>query len=186
MLTSFWNAGKITGFNNGIQKPSTQETTGPSFRYVIIYNEVVDAVKDLDSTRTGTKQRFVDILMEEDAFKEQNLRFLYESVSRRFPEPQLLNVSVVTNLCDTETPEEHEGPRTSEPEGPAPVEDRAKLSSSAETFNAVEHPRAVFIRTGDTEMIRYRYPTPKGAKQGEIVLRHAEQGKTRQNSKPNK
>jgi hypothetical protein len=158
---------------------------GPSFRYVIFYNDVVDVVHEADPNRPGPKQRFVDILMDEDAFKEENLKLLYLSVSRRFLEPQLLSVSVVTNLGDTETPEEHEGPHMSEPEGPIPPQRKEKSSrNAAEASNSIEHPSAIFIRTDRTEMIRYRYPTSKGTKLGEIVLRGAEPEKTKQDIKP--
>jgi hypothetical protein len=55
---------------------------------------------------------------------------------------------------------------------------------SMRASKGVEHPRAVFIRTDKTEMIRYRYPTPKGTKLGEIVLRSADSEKTKQVTKP--
>jgi len=160
--------------------PQSPERTGPSFRYVIIYNDVVDVIHEADPNRTGPKQRFVDVLIEGEAFTEENLRVLYYSLSHRFPDPQLLSVSVVTSLRDTETPEEHEGPHASEPEGPTPPQRKEKSSSNAaEVSNGTEHGSAIFIRTERTEVIRYRYPTPKGPKLGELVLRSADPEKAR-------
>src|SRR5262249_6751173 len=157
------SSGNLLPLQGSFGTPQRLEGIGPSFRYVLLYNDVVHVVHDADPNRSGPKQRFVDIPMDEDAFKEENLRILYQNVSRRFPEPQLLSVSVVTSLRDTETPEEHEGLRMSEPEGPTPPHRRKKSSPDpAETSNAIEHPSAIFIRTDRTEMIRYRYPTSKG------------------------
>jgi len=167
------------------QVASRHETSSSSFRYVIIYNEVVDAVHNLDSSRTGPKQRFVDVLMQEEAFSEENLRTLYQSISKRFPEPQHLSVSVVTNISDTETPDEHEGPHSSESGPPTPPKSNSGPSSDITVAsNGIEHPRATFIRTDKAEMIRYRYPTPKGVKLGEIVLRGPDSEKTKPDTKP--
>jgi hypothetical protein len=179
----FWSNGNFLPFEGSSRTSQGLEKIGPSFRYVILYNDLVDVIHEADPNRSGPKHRFVDVLMDEDAFKEENLRVLYLSVSRRFPEPKLLSVSVVTSLRDTETPEEHEGPHMSEPEGPTPPHRKEKSSPSAtEASNYIEHPSAIFIRTDKTEVIRYRYPTSKGAKVGEIVLRGPVPEKERQHT----
>ncbi len=159
-----------TGSGEGT--PRTRVIPRSAFRYVIIYNDVVDALQEMDPSRTGPKQRFLDILIEERAFTEENLRELYKNLSRRFPDPRLLTVSVVTNLTDTETPEEHDAPRMSEPEGPSPPEPGAHpRGENAPTPRFIGHPHAMFIRTDRTEIIRYWYPTPKGEKEEEILFR---------------
>ena len=90
-----------------------------------------------------------------------------------------MSVSVAVSLSDIETPEEHEGPLSSEPEGPAPPQRKRSPSFTAQTPIASGHPHAILIRTAATEFIRYWYPTPKGEKQDEIVLRGAETKKTK-------
>jgi hypothetical protein len=179
-----WSGGNPSPLEGSYKTPQKQERTAPSFRYVIVFNDVVDAVHEVDPNRTGPKQRFVDVLIDKEAFTEENLKLLYQSLSNRFPDPQLLSVSVATSLSDIETPEEHEGPHSSEPEGPAPRQREGSPSSTRQTPSAIGNPHAIFIRTAVTEFIRYWYPTPKGEKQDEIVLRGADPEKTKPANEP--
>jgi hypothetical protein len=80
-----WSSGNALPSESSNRTPQKQERTAPSFRYVIVFNDVVDAVHDLDPNRTGPKQRFVDVLIEEEAFTEENLRVLYQLLSSCFP-----------------------------------------------------------------------------------------------------
>ena len=179
-----WSGGNPSPIEGSYRTSSRQKRTAPSFRYVIAFNDIVDAVHEVDPNRTGPKQRFVDVLIEKEAFTEENLKSLYQSLSNRFPDPQSLIVSVATSLSDIETPEEHEGPGSSECEGPAPRRRDGPPSSTTQNPGAIEHPHAIFIRNAVTELIRYWYPTPKGEKQYEIVLRSAGPEKTRPANKP--
>lgn len=66
-------------------------------RYVIVYNEVFDS-----------KVRWLDIVIDEKQFNEENLRKTFELIKKRFPEPFAMNIEIHTNLETIETPEEKE------------------------------------------------------------------------------
>jgi hypothetical protein len=124
------------------------------FRYAIVRNEVAKT----------HPVRQVGILMEEGAFTEENLRFVYQLVVKRFPEPYEMDIWVYTSLVDVPTPEEVDAGGRSEMKNPPPVSGR---------------PTAVSVRNDYNEYINYYYPTPKGQENGRIVIRAPE----KQNSK---
>ena len=91
-------------------KQMAQRTNRSPFRYVIVGNEVIDD----SGTPPKDAYRYVEVLLDEKAFSENNLKELFRLVSKRFAKPKVLHVQVYTNLEDTETPEEREGAKMSE------------------------------------------------------------------------
>jgi hypothetical protein len=73
------------------------------FRYVIVYNDLLD---------TGIPNRYIQVLMDEKAFNEKNLRELFALLKNRCPQPKHLTVVVRTSLDTIETPEENEKARS--------------------------------------------------------------------------
>jgi len=96
------------------------------FRYVVVSNE-------LSSRRSNQQIRYVEILLDEEAFSPNNLRELFKLVSHRFKKPKRLDVQVYTSLKDVETPEEREAP---------------KMSGISDVGSSEIHPQAFFIRDG--------------------------------------
>jgi hypothetical protein len=78
------------------QQPS--ELFHSKFRYIILSTEV-QAIGD-------HQMRSVDVLMDGSAFSEENLKELFELLSKRYPEPQWMDASVLTSLEQVKTPEE--------------------------------------------------------------------------------
>ncbi|HZE71873.1 MAG TPA: hypothetical protein VE135_20380 [Pyrinomonadaceae bacterium] len=105
--------GNIAG---GVNKSMSQISNRSPFRYAIVSNEVIDD----SGTPPKDAYRYVEVLLDEKAFSENNLKELFKLVSKRFPKPKVLHVQVYTNLNDVETPEEREGPKMSEvPDDPS-------------------------------------------------------------------
>lgn len=104
-----------------------------SFRYVIFSN----LIQEFDDSKLNSRN--IDILMDEKAFSEDNLVKLFFMISKRFPEPEFLNVSIYTNLEQTSTPEEMDQGATSEKED---------LTSNHYSW-------AVYIRTDSNEFFNY-------------------------------
>lgn len=69
------------------------------FRYVIVYNEI---------SETSYPTRSVEVLMDEGAFNEGNLKQLFQLLDKRFPSPERLTVTVNTSIKTIETPEERD------------------------------------------------------------------------------
>ena len=65
------------------------ERHSAEFRYVIFSNDV---------GRDNAPYRSVGVLLDEAAFSKQTLRKLFYLMSKRFPEPQTLEVWVSTSL----------------------------------------------------------------------------------------
>lgn len=87
---------------------NSEQSYRAPFRYVIFNNEV------------DVGYRYVEVLLDERAFSEENLKQLFKLVSNRFPRPKVLHVQLYTNLEDAETPEERESGKASEqPDNPA-------------------------------------------------------------------
>jgi hypothetical protein len=116
------------------QNRKVDERHTSEFRYVILSNEVGGYDKP---TRT------VSVLLDETSFSENTLVKLFSLVSKRFPEPQRLQVWVSTSLWQLATPEEAAMPVISE-RGYDPHDDL--------------HPRALLMRQDGNELFRY---TPK-------------------------
>lgn len=72
------------------------------FRYVIAFNDVATPCKKCSSLR------FLTVLMDKEAFTDENLKKLFNLLSSRFPKPLDMSVSVDTDLADILTPEEKE------------------------------------------------------------------------------
>jgi hypothetical protein len=68
-------------------------------RYVIVYNNLVE---------TSLGGRYLEIIMDEKQFNEENLIKVFELLKKRFPSPDYLTIDVHTNLATIETPEERE------------------------------------------------------------------------------
>lgn len=66
----------------------------PKFRYLIITNQLVHS------------GRVVFVLLDRDSFSETNLREVFLLVSKRFPKPDQLSITVCTSLEQLPTPEE--------------------------------------------------------------------------------
>ena len=108
------------------------------FRYVVVYSELERSVK-----KGKYDTRFVDVLIDKRAFSVQNLRILFDLLSKRFPKPHTLFVTVYTDLEDIETPEEHERGRFSE------TTDSTDLPNEQDT--------AIFTREGRTKNVVINY-----------------------------
>jgi hypothetical protein len=104
------------------------------FRYIIYSNKINN---QLDN-------RSVGVLIDREAFTEENLTKLYYLISKRFPQPHWLRVGVSTSLWQITTPEEEDMPLISE-RGFDPHDDL--------------YPRAFMIREDGNELFRY---TAKG------------------------
>lgn len=72
------------------------------FRFVILSDEVYDATGKKDMTRS------MQVLMDDKAFSEENLTKLFKLLLKKYPKPNWMDVSVVTNLEQVATPEESE------------------------------------------------------------------------------
>ena len=105
------------------------------FRYIIHSNKIN---KQLNN-------RSVGVLIDKEAFTEDNLTKLYELVSKRFPKPEWLWLWVSTSLWQVVTPEEGDRPLLSE-RGYDPHDDL--------------YPRAFMIRQGGNELFRYTAQGP--------------------------
>jgi hypothetical protein len=110
------------------------------FRYVIVNNRTIGR-----SPRRMDGHRLVEVLLDDKAFSEDNLRELFKRVSRRFPAPRVLSVDVYSSLEDVKTPEEREGAQMSEgPDDPrADTYHRAlylRDNSGNEWFSYNPHP----------------------------------------------
>jgi hypothetical protein len=91
----------------GSQKLVKNKNKRAAFRYVIISNKV-------DNVDPNNSFRAVEVLLDEKAFSEENLKKLFLQVSKRYPEPEWLKIHVYTSLEQVPTPEESEQPAISE------------------------------------------------------------------------
>ncbi len=73
------------------------------FRYVI-----VAGVSDVDKyvNRNPSSILDLEVLIDDAAFNEKNLRYLFKLLSERFPNSKLLTIDVFTTLDAIKTPEE--------------------------------------------------------------------------------
>lgn len=74
-------------------------------RYVIVSNWLFDE-KEIPERR-------IEILMKPEQFNEENLICIFRKISKRFPSPTDLEITVHTDLATIETPEEREMPQSS-------------------------------------------------------------------------
>ncbi|MBS1811645.1 MAG: hypothetical protein JST84_26020 [Acidobacteria bacterium] len=71
-----------------------------SFRYIIVSNFARNGQDDI------YKYRIIQVLINETDFNAETLTQLNELVSKRYPSPENLHISVATNLDQLMTPEE--------------------------------------------------------------------------------
>jgi len=116
-----------------------RKTSESHFRYVIIENRLDE------DTKTEDKRRVVEVLLDKKAFSERNLRLLFQLVSKRFADDELLDVWVHTSLEQAPTPEERDKGGTSEDP------DR---STKRDYW-------AAYLRSTDDEYFRYSPPKDK-------------------------
>ena len=89
----------------GDLKPCPEPPRTP-FRYVITRDEVTESTYYPQGGKFRT--RGVNVLLDEKSFSESTLKQLFALISKRFPDPDGLRVTVYTNLEDMMTPEEGE------------------------------------------------------------------------------
>jgi hypothetical protein len=75
------------------------------FRYVIIDDDVQFGVREEEQKEVPVR-RFVKVLMDERAFNEANLAYLFKYLSNYYANPLYLGIEVHTNLMTLETLEE--------------------------------------------------------------------------------
>jgi hypothetical protein len=75
------------------------------FRYVIVDDQVQFGVKE-EAQEDVPVRRFVKVLMDERAFNEANLTYLFKYLSKFFDNPVYLGIEAHTNLMTLETLEE--------------------------------------------------------------------------------
>ena len=128
-----------------------REANSSSFRYVIIENRL-----DEDAN-PGEKRRVVEVLLDRRAFSEKNLRILFQLVSKRFADDDLLDVWVHTSLEQAPTPEERDAGATSE-----------DPDESTKHFYW-----AWYLRSSDDEFFRY---SPRNDKSGNRLIQLKSKG----------
>lgn len=116
------------------------------FRY-IIYEKSCD---DFGNPEAGIRR--IDLLLQEKAFSEENLKKLFAVLSEGYPEPQLLLIQVITNL------------EQARPEG------FPQISGGKDNPAAYIYHRASYQRDKNNEFFRYN-PNPPDRQMKTIVLR---------------
>ena len=132
-------------------KHMPQAVNRSPFRYVIVFNEVIDD----SGNPPKDAYRYVEVLLDEKAFSEETLKELFKLLSKRFPKPNAMHVEVSTNLEQVDTPEERQAGKMSEAPG-NPALDR--------------YPSALLIRQGGNELFRYT-PTAPNTDMKTVVLK---------------
>lgn len=124
------------------EKPHPAPPRSP-FRYVITRNQITDGTRYPEG---GTARfRGIDVVLDAKSFSEVTLRQLLELISKRFPEPADLLVSVYTSLDDVSTPEEAEH-----------ISPRGSLIE----LSAPEYAWAFYIRNSESEHFSYDTKEP--------------------------
>lgn len=123
-------------FGQATPKDTEIPQAGSAFRYVIISCDE----DDNESIGNPVRGRSVQILMDEKAFSEPNLRGLFLLLSKRFPRPVRLYVDVATNLAQLSTPEESDQGLNSNSESPIP---------------STDHYWAIYLRDQEIEFYRF-------------------------------
>jgi hypothetical protein len=116
------------------QQPS--EPFHSRFRYIILSTEV-HAIGD-------QQMRGVEVLLDSTAFSEGNLKELFALLSKRYPEPQWMDASVLTSLEQVRTPEEFD------------LYGRAQFSGAKSyPLHYDDYDLAIFMRHGEDHFFRY-------------------------------
>jgi hypothetical protein len=122
------------------EKPHPAPPKSP-FRYVITWNKITEGTRYPEGG--SLRSRGVSVLLDAKSFSEETLRRLLELLSKRFPDPDELLVSVYTNLDDVRTPEEAETPATGSMDLTAP-----------------KYAWAFYIRNSESEHFSYHTKDP--------------------------
>src|SRR6185369_960603 len=136
-------------------KPCPEPPQSP-FRYVITRSDITEGTHFPGGGKF--RARGVDVLLDEKSLSESTLKQLFALISKRFPDPAKLHVSVYTSLDDMMTPEEGEFIAT------ACTLDLAKL----------KFPPAFYTRDGEREQFVYRSKGMDGFFEKTVVLRGKE------------
>ena len=133
------------------KKSMSQGADRAPFRYVIVSNE-----GEGRRPKRGDGYRYVEVLLDERAFSENNLKELFRLVSKRFSTPRALHVQVYTNLEDVETPEEKE---------------KGKISETPFDPNLERHHQAFYLRDDEgNEWFTYN-PNPPDGETKKVILK---------------
>lgn len=151
-LTVFFQFASMLG-NNAVTVQSQQdrkldERHTAEFRYIITSNDVGGY---------DNPERSVVVLLDESAFSVENLEKLFRFISKRFPEPERLEMWVNTSLWQFLTPEEL---------------DAGLVSEQGDDPHGDKHPSAYMFRRGGNEVIRHTpYPASKYTNMKTIILK---------------
>jgi hypothetical protein len=97
-------AQKRGGENRGAENKSSEGISRAPFRYI-----VVAGVSTIERKVNNNPHYYaLDVLMEDQAFNEANLRVLFRLLSKRFNDRAALFVDVYTSLEAIRTPEEYD------------------------------------------------------------------------------
>jgi hypothetical protein len=121
------------------------------FRYVILSGNCNGA----------ENRRFIEVLMDNKAFSERNLKEMFRLLAARFPAPQVLHIDVYTNLEDVSTPEESDEPA---------------LSSMPDRVGADKYHQAFFLRDAyGNEWFTYN-PNPPLRRIKKVIIKSVKYG----------
>jgi|GEM_PF-2698668 len=110
------------------------------FRYIIVKNRLRSGGSPLSEKEIDeAERRVVDVLLDERAFTEYTLKKLFQLISKRFPRPDYLEVSVHTSLEQVFTPEE----------------DDIDVIGGVDELPGLRYSWAYFRRDKNNEFIRY-------------------------------
>ena len=104
----------------------------PRFRYAIVESGLLH------------NGRLLFVLIDAEAYSEQNLRELFQLVSKRFPQPVQLWITVCTNLRQIPTPEEIDY-LSAHPDD----------NSIIESLDVEKYPGAEYARSKEAEYFEY-------------------------------
>jgi hypothetical protein len=136
-------------------RPSQAQAKVPfrsDFRYIVLSTEV--------RSFGDVKVRGVVVLLDEAAFSEDNLRRLFELLSKRYPDPEWMDAHVLTSLEQVQTPEEHDV------YGNASIQGGFGNLIRYNDFN-----RAIFFRYGEKQFFRYTSNLGSGENLKTVVIK---------------
>src|SRR4051812_10817434 len=130
---------ELVGFTGGFSKPTNVHKgrpfvvqPRPRFRYAIVESGLLH------------NGRLLFVLIDAEAYSEQNLRELFQLVSKRFPQPTELWITVCTNLRQIPTPEEIDY-LSAHPDD----------NSIIESLDVAKYPSAEYARSKQAEYFEY-------------------------------
>jgi hypothetical protein len=135
---------------------SCPESPQSPFRYVITRSDITEGTHYPQGGKF--RARGVDVLLAEKSFSESTLKQVFALISKRFPGPAELYVSVYTSLDDMLTPEEGE----------------FVVTNCTLNFAKLKFPSAFYTRDGEREQFVYRSRGDDGFFEKTVVLRGKE------------